>query len=175
MISIRPARENDLEDIWRMWKDVMDQKVFFAFDETTTKDDIFKSWINLKNHCFVAETDGKIVGGYILKPNQPGYGKHIANASYLVDTDIRGGGIGHQLCVHSIQSAKEIGFRAMQFNFVVSTNTGAIKIWEKYGFEIIGTIPDGFYHIEKGYVDVYIFFKDLTKDDNRKLITNAKS
>jgi ribosomal protein S18 acetylase RimI-like enzyme len=163
-LIIRPASSDDLEDIWRMWKDIMDQKVYFAFDDQTTKEDIIKSWINLNNHCFVAEKVNSIVGAYILKPNQPGYGKHIANASYLVDTTFRGGGIGHQLCVHSIESAKKIGFRGMQFNFVVSTNTMAIRIWERYGFEIIGTIPGGFYHVEKGYVDVYIFFKDLTND-----------
>jgi L-amino acid N-acyltransferase YncA len=161
MITIRAATKQDLEPVWKMWKEIMDQKIYFTFDESTSRADIEKSWINLSNQCYVAEESGEIVGGYILKPNQPGYGKHIANASYLVSTSFRGGGIGRKLCAHSIKSAKKHGYRGMQFNFVVSTNKAAIKIWLDYGFEIIGTIPGGFYHVEEGYVDAFIFFKDL--------------
>ena len=164
-LIIRAARNGDLDDIWRLWKEIMDQKVYFPHDETWTRYDIEKSWINLNNHCYVAESEGKIVGGYILKPNQPGYGNHIANASYLVDTKFRGGGIGNKLCEHSIDAAKSHGYRGMQFNLVVSTNIGAIKIWKRHGFEIIGTIPEGFYHDEKGYVDAMIFYKNLLHDE----------
>lgn len=160
-LKIRAANSTDLDRLWEMWKEIMDQKVFFPHDDTWSRSDVEKSWINLDNQCYVAEREQKIVGAYILKPNQPGYGKHIANASYLVDTKYRGGGIGHQLCEHSIDAARSHGYRGMQFNLVVSTNKGAINIWLEHGFKIIGTIPGGFYHAEKGYVDAHIFFRNL--------------
>lgn len=162
-LLINPAIDNDFEEIWFMWKEIMDQKVYFPHDESSSRDDVEKSWINLNNQCYVAKTDGKTVGCYILKPNQPGYGRHIANASYLVDTQHRGKGIGDKLCEHSIKAAKKHGYRGIQFNLVVSTNEAAIKIWLSHGFKIIGTIPGGFYHVEQGYIDAHIFFYDLTK------------
>lgn len=160
-VYIRTARATDLEQIWNLWKEIMDQKIYYPYDETYTKKDIEKSWINLNNWCYVAEKNKKIIGAYILKDNQPGYGKHIANAAYMVDTTVRGKGIGTQLCIHSLMEAKKIGYKAMQFNLVVSTNTSAVKVWLSQGFKIIGTVPEGFYHFEKGYVDAYIFYKKL--------------
>lgn len=160
-VHIRLAQAADLEHIWNLWKDIMDQKVYYSYDDTYTRDDIEKIWINLKHLCYVAEDARRIVGAYIIKDNQPGHGKHIANASYMVDTKIRNKGIGQQLCAHSLISAKEAGYRAMQFNLVVSTNTNAIKVWKAHGFKIIGTIPEGFYHFEQGYVDAHIFYKKL--------------
>lgn len=162
-LSIRPATTADLEDVWRLWKGVVDQKVFFPYDETYSREQMEATWINLENNAvFVAELEGQIVGAYILRPNQPGYGKHIANASYMVNPQIRGKGLGTQLCAHSIHAAKDLGYRGMQFNLVVSTNESAIRAWLANGFKIIGTTPGGFYHHEKGYVDTHIFFRDLT-------------
>ena len=160
---IRPATPKDLEAVWQMWKTIMEQKIYYPYDDTYTKADIEKSWIHLspKNHVYVAVQETEIVGAYIFRANQPGYGAHIANASYMVKTNQRGQRIGHQLCAHSIEAAKKAGFRGMQFNLVVSTNKGAIKTWLDNGFEIIGTIPEGFYHFEQGYVDAYIFYRKL--------------
>ena len=161
--SIRPATPEDLEAVWQMWKVVMEQKVYYPYDETYTKEYIEKAWIHLspKNYIYVAVQGTEIVGAYIFRANQPGYGAHIANASYMVKTDKRGQRIGHQLCAHSVDMAKMAGFRGMQFNLVVSTNKGAIKTWLDNGFEIIGTVPEGFYHFEEGYVDAYIFYRKL--------------
>jgi len=152
----------DLGFIWEMWEEIQGQKVFFAYDDSYTREQIESSWINLDNHLYVMESDDKILGAYLMKPNQPGYGSHIVNAAYLVDSQARGKGIGHKLCRHSIDSAKALGYRGMQYNLVVSTNEMAISIWKSFGFEIIGTIPGGFYHVDKGFIDAYIFFKDLT-------------
>ena len=160
-ILIRPAETKDLAIIWQMWKTIMEQKIYYPYDDSFTRADIEKSWVNLKNHTYVAEQDAAIVGAYIFKANQPGYGGHIANAAYMVNTKKRGQGIGHLLCAHSLKMAKEAGYRGMQFNLVVSTNKGAIKTWLDNGFEIIGTVPEGFYHIEQGYVDAYIFYRKL--------------
>ena len=160
-ISIRWATEADLEAVWWLWKAIMDQKIYYPYDDSYSREDIERLWINMNSTIRVAELDGKIVGAYILHPNQPGYGKHIVNAAYMVDTEIRGKGIGSLLCADSVEIAKEEGYRGMQFNLVVSTNKGAIKVWQDHGFEIIATIPGGFYHVEQGYVDAYIFFKSL--------------
>jgi len=161
--KIRKAIPADVDRIWQFWKTIMDQKVYFPYDDSYSRAQIEASWINFDNNMYVAEIDEVIVGAYILKANQPGYGNHIVNAAYMVDTDFRGRGIGGQLCKHSIEAARELGYRGMQFNLVVSTNESAIRAWKANGFEIIGTVPGGFYHYEKGYVDAYIFFKDLLK------------
>lgn len=160
-VNIRPAEPKDLEAIWKMWKTIMDQKIYYPYDESFTKEAIQKSWVNLSNHTYIAEQQGVVVGAYIFKANQPGYGGHIANAAYMVKTEKRGQQIGHQLCKHSVKMAKEAGYRGMQFNLVVSTNKSAIKVWLANGFKIIGTIPEGFYHFEKGYVDAHIFYRKL--------------
>ena len=110
---------------------------------------------------FVADDNGEILGTYIIKPNQIDLGDHIANCSYMVNPGKQGKGIGKKLCEHSIQFAKESGYKAIQFNIVVSTNTGAVKLWEKLGFRIIGTTPDGFRHSKLGFVDTYIMYREL--------------
>ena len=181
---IRQANADDLEQLWLLWKQVMDQKIYFPHDESCSRESIEKSWINLNNQMYVVDADvsisngntggigsgkiksgpvGKLAGAYILKPNQPGYGSHIANASYMVEQEFRGHGLGKLMCAHSIEQAKQAGYRGIQFNLVVSTNIEAVKAWQTNGFEIIGTVPGGFYHVEKGYVDAHIFFLDLTK------------
>lgn len=160
-VHIRPAKAEDLDRIWELWKIIMDQKIYFPYDDSYSRADIEKEWINLDNACFVAELNQQIVGAYILLPNQPGHGKHIANAAYMVDTSIRGHGVGTKLCAHSVIAGKELGYRGIQFNLVVSTNEAAIKAWQSNGFKIIGTVPGGFHHFELGYVDAHIFFKNL--------------
>jgi ribosomal protein S18 acetylase RimI-like enzyme len=102
-----------------------------------------------------------IVGTYILRPNQSGPGSHVANAAFMVAPDARGMGIGRKMGEHSLSEARRIGFRAMQFNFVVSTNASAIRLWQQLGFKIIGTLPGAFRHPEKGYVDVYVMYRSL--------------
>lgn len=161
MLTIRPAKITDFDDIWAMWKRVMDQKIYYPYDDTYTRKDIEAAWINEQNHCVVAEQNGTIVGAYILRPNQPGYGKHIANAAYMVHNDHRGSGIGKAMGLHSIDYARSLDYRAMQFNLVVSTNLAAIKAWEHAGFNIIGTIPEAFYHYQRGFVDAHIMYRKL--------------
>lgn len=164
-ISIRPATTaDDLEVVWQMWKEVMDQKIYFPYDDSYSKEQIEAVWINLRNPIYVAEIDGSIVGAYILRPNQPAYGDHIANAAYMVSSRARGQGIGSLLCEHSIQAGRKLGYRGMQFNLVVSTNTAAIRIWEAHGFQLIGTVPGGFRHHIAGFVDAHIFFRSLLED-----------
>lgn len=161
MAILRPALHSDLDAIWLMWKDIMAQKIYYPYDESYSREQIEAAWINLDNLIGVAEVNGTVAGAYIVKPNQPGHGSHVANAAYMVDTAHRGEGIGKLLCAHSLEAAKAAGYRAMQFNLVVSTNTAAIKAWEAFGFERIGIIPEGFYQDGPGYVDAYIYYRFL--------------
>lgn len=111
------------------------------------------------------DDDGTILGTYVLKPNQPGLGSHVCNCGYVVAPAGRGRGIGAALCEHSQGAARALGFRSMQFNFVVSTNTGAVHLWQKMGFQIVGTLPGAFRHKDKvqGEVDAYVMFKRLDR------------
>jgi L-amino acid N-acyltransferase YncA len=158
---IRPAEIQDLERVWQLFKAIIDEGVYFAYDHTTTREQIEASWVNLRNLVYVAEEEGQIVGAYIVKPNQPGHGAHIANAAYMVDVAWRGSGVGRQLGAHSLLIAKDAGYHGMQYNMVVSSNKGAVHLWQSLGFDIIGTVPGGFHHAGEGYVDAYIMFKKL--------------
>ena len=160
-LTIRAATPQDLDAVWQMWQDIVAQKIYYPYDESYSREQIEASWINLGNLIGVAEVDGKVAGAYIVRPNQPGYGSHVANAAYMVDAAFRGKGIGKKLCSHSLKAAKAAGYKAMQFNLVVSTNTAAIRAWEAYGFKRIGIVPGGFYQEGHGYVDAYIFHRFL--------------
>lgn len=160
-ILIRKGEAKDLEKVWQLFKAVIDQNVYYCYDHNTTRKDIEKSWVNLNYHLYVAEINNQIVGAYIVKPNQPGHGAHIANAAYMVDTTYRNAGIGRKLGEHSLIAAKAAGFRAMQYNIVISSNENAVYLWKSLGFEIIGTIPEAFLHQDLGYVDAFIMYRKL--------------
>lgn len=160
-MTVRKADTADFIFIWKLFKQVIDEQVYYTYDATTPKEYIDKNWINAENLIYVAEVEGEIAGAYIVKPNQPGHGAHIANAAYMVDNRFRNHGIGRKLGEHSLVAAKAAGYRAMQYNFVVSTNVGAVKLWQSLGFSIIGTIPEAFLHHEKGYVDAHIMYRKL--------------
>lgn len=160
-MTIRKAVAEDFARVWEIFQQVINEREYYTYDEHTSQAYIEKNWINADNLICVAEWEGEIAGAYIVKPNQPGHGKHIANAAYMVDARFRKHGIGRKLGEHSLLLAKEAGYQAMQYNFVVSTNVGAVQLWQSLGFDIIGTIPDAFLHFEKGYVDAHIMHRKL--------------
>ncbi|MCI5083652.1 MAG: GNAT family N-acetyltransferase, partial [Saprospiraceae bacterium] len=141
--------------------EIVNQRVYYPYDPSTPKSYIESFWVNLENTIYLAEEAGQILGAYILRPNQPAYGKHIANAAYMVSTQARGKGIGRMLGLHSLNIAREAGYHGMQFNFVVSTNENAVHLWKSIGFEVVGRAPDAFHHPEKGYVDALIMYQKL--------------
>ena len=161
MISIRQAKDTDTEAIWNIFKAVIQTEDTYVFKADTTKDEFKKHWMADYMHTYVAVQEGDVVGTYILKQNQIGLGSHVANGSYMVSLEHQGKGIGNQLCIHSHSQAKELGFRAIQFNIVVSTNIGAIATWKKHGFQTIGTTPNAFQHKTKGFVDALIMYRDV--------------
>ena len=158
---IRPANRSDEDAIWQIFQAVVSPGDTFAFDPQTSREEALAYWFGPRTLAYAAEIEGAVVGSYILRPNQPGLGDHVANAGYMVSSAARGKGIGRRLGEHSLLEAKRLGYRAMQFNFVVSTNTGAVRLWQNLGFRILGTIPNSYRHARLGFVDAYIMFRDL--------------
>lgn len=161
-MNIRKATEADYNKVWDIFSKVIATGDTYVFSPNTAKQDLQKHWFANYMQTYVAEDNlQNILGTYIIKPNQIDLGNHIANCSYMVSPDAQGKGVGKMLCKHSIETAKQLNFKAIQFNIVVSTNTAAVKLWEKFGFKIIGTTPNGFKHATLGFVDTYIMYKNL--------------
>ena len=165
-MKIRKADQaKDYEKIWDIFSNVIQTGDTYVFDPHTPKEALHKLWFADYMDTFVAvDDDDTILGTYIIKPNQIDLGNHIANCGYMVNPNCQGRGIGKLLCAHSIEFAKQKGYSGIQFNIVVSTNTNAVNLWKKFGFDIIGTTPKGFRHKDLGLVDTYIMFKDLGAD-----------
>jgi ribosomal protein S18 acetylase RimI-like enzyme len=161
MMQIRQASALDSEAIWSIFHPVVAGGDTYAFDPETSREDALAYWLHPANGCYVAEFDGEIVGTYILKANQPALGSHVANAAFMVAPHARGRGVGRQMGEHALNEARRRGFRAMQFNFVVSTNESAIKLWQQLGFKIVGRLPGAFRHADKGFVDALVMFRSL--------------
>ena len=160
-LNIRPATESDRDAIWKIFHEVIAPGDTYVFAPETSRENALSYWFQPGNHTYVAEQDRHVVGTYILKPNRPDLGSHVANASFMVELAARGQGVGRAMGEHCLSEARRIGFRAMQFNFVISTNASAIRLWKQLGFEIVGTLPGAFQHPKKGYVDVYVMFRSL--------------
>jgi ribosomal protein S18 acetylase RimI-like enzyme len=164
MLQIRLFQPTDWPSLWPILQTTIKAGETYTFSPQSTEAEIHKAWIELPAATYVAcAEDGRIVGTYIIKPNQPGLGAHVCNCGYVVSKEAQGQGIAAQMCEHSQKLAVEMGFRAMQFNFVVSTNTGAVRLWQKLGFEIVGTLPGVFQHQKLGFVDAFVMFKSLVK------------
>jgi ribosomal protein S18 acetylase RimI-like enzyme len=163
MNKIRPFTESDWPAVWPILQTTFAAGDTYTFSPQSTEAEIHKAWVELPAATFVAVDDaGKILGTYFIKPNQPGLGAHVCNCGYVVSNAAQGQGIAAQMCEHSQKLALEMGFRAMQFNFVVATNTGAVRLWQKLGFEIVGTLPQVFQHQKLGFVDAFVMFKYLS-------------
>lgn len=161
-MQVRPFEEDDWEATWRIIEPVFRAGETYAFSPDITERDAHKVWVEIPSATFVAvdETDD-VLGTYYIKPNQPGPGSHVCNCGYIVAERARGKGIASEMCEHSLREAVSQGFRAMQYNLVVSTNEGAIRLWQRHGFEVVGTLPKAFRHPEIGFVDAFVMFKQL--------------
>lgn len=162
MSQIRPFRQSDWPGVWHILEPVFRAGDTYAVDVAITEDDARDMWISRPAATFVSQDpDGRLLGTYYIKPNQPGPGDHVCNCGYVVAASARGRGVATAMCEHSQERAVEMGFRAMQFNLVVSANRGAVRLWERLGFETVGRLPEAFRHPDEGYVDALVMFKRL--------------
>ncbi|MBX3358535.1 MAG: GNAT family N-acetyltransferase [Phycisphaeraceae bacterium] len=160
MIEIRPYLDSDREPLRAIFNHIVDRGDAFVYDAPLSASD-FAGYLAAFTAAYVAVHDGRVVGGYVLRPNQPGRGSHTANAAYMVAPDSRGLGLGRRLGEHSLAEARRLGFAAMQFNAVVGTNTHAVALWQGLGFTIIGTLPRAFRHADGRLVDLHVMHRDL--------------
>jgi L-amino acid N-acyltransferase YncA len=160
MIVIREYRDADLEPLQAIMNQVIARGDAFVYDRPLDAD-AMRRWIAMYAHAFVAEHAGCVVGGYFLRPNFPGRGSHVCNAAYMVDETARGLGVGRAMGEHSLVTAKSLGYTAMQFNAVVSTNVTAVALWRHLGFAVIGTVPQAFRDRVGRLVDLHIMHRFL--------------
>jgi len=161
-MNIREATEKDFDAIWPIFSDVVSAGEIYAYPEETTKDEALKIWMQLPRKTYVVEEDDQILGTYYIKTNQAGPGSHVCNCGYMVSSNARGKKLATAMCEHSQQVAPELGYKAMQFNFVASSNEGAVRLWIKLGFETVGSLPKAFKHPVLGYIDALVMYKWLS-------------
>jgi L-amino acid N-acyltransferase YncA len=160
-VIIRPATPADAAAIWRIFQAVVAPGDTYSFTTETTGREAVAYFLGPGITSFVAEDDGHVIGMYKLIPNRIGRGSHVSNASFMVDPSAQGKGAGRALGEHCLNEARRQGYEAMQFNFVVSTNTAGVNLWKKLGFEIVGTLPKAFRHATRGDVDAYVMHRFL--------------
>ena len=167
-LQIRPYEPADWPAIWALLKPVLRAGETFPHDPAITEDEARAAWVKQSQAVMVAtDAAGSLVGTYYLRPNSLALGAHVANAGYVVADHCRRQGIGSRLCQHSLQAARRLGFRLMQFNLVVSTNTAGVRCWQRNGFHVVGTLPGAFHHRQLGYVDALVMIQSLIEEQVR--------
>ncbi|MDB9734643.1 GNAT family N-acetyltransferase [Porticoccaceae bacterium] len=160
-MNVREAQPVDFAAIWPIFQQIVAMGDTYGYERDITEQEARRVWMELPAKTFVAEQDGQILGTYYIKTNQAGPGSHVCNCGYMVATDSRGRGLASLMCEHSQKVAIELGFEAMQFNFVATTNDGAVNLWKKLGFNIVGVLPKAFNHPLHGNVDALVMHKFL--------------
>ena len=162
-MEIRDATDDDWPLIWPFYRTIVEAGETYAIDPQITEEQARRQWMQAPpGATFVAvDGDGFVVGSASVYPNRPAAGAHVASASFMVDPARSGGRVGRALAEHVVDWAREQGFRSMQFNAVVETNTRAVRLWEGLGFEILATVPEAFRHPTEGYVGLLIMYRCL--------------
>lgn len=160
-MNIRAATAEDFASIWPIFRDIVSAGDTYGFEPDSNEADARQIWMESPRATFVAEDSGEILGTYFIKTNVAGPGSHVCNCGYMTAASARGRGIASAMCEHSQQIARDLGYKAMQFNFVASTNEGAARLWQRLGFEVVGRLPRAFAHPTEGYVDALVMYKWL--------------
>ena len=160
-MNIRPATDSDHDAIWRILEPTIRAGETYPLPRDMTRDAALAYWFSPTHEVFVAAPEGEILGTYYMRPNQPAGGAHVANCGYMTAPAAAGRGIARAMCRHSIALACARGFRAMQFNFVISTNHRAIALWQSCGFQTLCRLPAAFHHPTEGFVDALVMFQPL--------------
>jgi len=158
---IRPATGGDADAIWAIMEPIILAGETYCLPRDMDKESALAYWLSAEREVFAAEENGQIVGTYCLQANQKGGGAHVANCGYMTAMPVTGRGVARTMCAHSLERARARGFRAMQFNFVISTNERAVRLWQSFDFKIVGRLPKAFLHPALGYVDAYVMYRDL--------------
>ena len=160
-LTIREANDRDRDAVWEIFRATVTPGDSFVYDPNTPREEAEAYWFAKGTRTYVAEQDGRVIGSYILRPNRPGLGNHVSNAGFMVAPAARRLGVGRAMGEHAMKEARRLGYRAMQFNFVIATNESAVRLWQRLGFNIVGTLPAAFRHARKGLVDAYVMFREL--------------
>ena len=158
---IRKAQPADADAIAAIILPIISDGATYALDPGMSQAEALGYWMGSDRETFVAQDDGVAVGTYYIRPNQAGGGRHVCNCGYMTAASATGRGVARRMAEHSLQHARAIGFRAMQFNFVVSSNERAVRLWQSLGFDIVGRLPDAFEHPRAGFVDALVMYRKL--------------
>jgi L-amino acid N-acyltransferase YncA len=158
---VRPAVDEDAPGIWRILEPTIRAGETYALPRDMPEWDALLYWRAPQHEVFVVTDKDEIVGTYYLRPNQRGGGSHICNCGYMTAPWASGRGVARAMCAHSLEHAKTCGYRAMQYNLVVSSNERAVRLWESFGFQTLGRIPEAFQHPRLGFVDALVMFRKL--------------
>jgi len=160
-MNIRQATKKDFTDIWPIFREIVQAGDSYAYSPDTTEEQAVTIWLEQPRQTYVCEVKGEILATYYIKTNQAGPGRHVCNCGYMVSSSARGQGLATNMCKHSQLEAKRLGYKAMQFNLVASTNEAAIRLWTRLKFDTVGRLPGAFNHPTKGYVDALVMYKWL--------------
>ena len=158
---IRRAEKADYDGIWEITKQVIATCESLVFAPNSSRERMLAFWCNRKKYTYVVEKDDTIVGTYFIADNQPDLGSHVANGGYMVLPSAGKQGIGYTMGEHSIEEARKLGYKSMQFNFVLKSNEHAVKLWQKLGFEIVGELPEVFNHPQNGLTNAYVMWRRI--------------
>lgn len=160
-LVIRKAVSDDNSCLWEIIEPIIRAGETYVFAPDSSREKMMRYWLAPDKETYLAEQNGEILGTFFLKANQPDRGSHVVNAGYIVSSKAAGRGVGKAMAEFSFSEARRLGFRAMQFNYVVKSNTAAVSLWKKLGFEIVGEIPDAFDHPKLGMTPVYVMYRRL--------------
>jgi L-amino acid N-acyltransferase YncA len=161
-MTIRPMTEADWPQVWPFWNDIVQDGETYAYPLDLSSEQARTLWtMSPPGQTVVLEEDGRILGSATMGPNRPGRGGHVGTASFMVSADARGRGVGRRLGEYVVQWHRDHGYRAIQFNAVVETNTAAVRLWQALGFEIIGTVPEAFDSRSHGLVGLHVMHLPL--------------
>lgn len=161
-MEIRPAREDDWPQIYPIFASIVAEGRTYAYPEGLSSDQARSLWMEPPPGRAVVAVEGdRVLGSAKMGPNRPGRGAHVATASFMVDPAAQGRGVGRALGEHVVAWARDAGYRAIQFNAVVETNTGAVHLWQSLGFRILATVPGAFDHAEHGFVGLHVMYLEL--------------
>jgi len=160
-LILREATPEDFERIWPIFREIAAAGETYAYPRDISKEEAYEVWMVAPRKTFVVEEEGAILGTYYIKSNQAGPGDHVCNCGYMVAAAARGRGLASALCEHSQEVARALGYQAMQFNLVVTSNEGAVRLWSRLGFATVGRLPKAFRHPTRGHVDALVMYKWL--------------